>query len=76
MILKKKYAVVNSQYRQKYLTVHSSRQYSLLSSIMDVIEKIYNNSVWCNNVLQGLKFSITFCMSLVLGLFNYVGNIS
>lgn len=43
---------------------------------MDVIEKIYNNSVWCNNVLQGLKFSITFCMSLVLGLFNYVGNIS
>lgn len=75
MILKKKYAVVNSQYCQKYLTVHSSRQCSLLSSIMDVIEKIYNNSVWCN-VLQGLKFSITFCVSLVLGLFKNVRNLS
>lgn len=42
---------------------------------MDVIEKIYNNSVWCN-VLQGLKFSITFCVSLVLGLFKNVRNLS
>lgn len=43
---------------------------------MDVIEKIYNNSVWCNNDLQGLKFSIKLCMSLVLELFKYVRNIS
>ena len=75
MILKKIYAVVNSQYCQKYLTVDSSRQCSLPSSIMDVIER-FIISVWCNNVLLGLKFSITFCMSLVLGLFKYVRNIS
>lgn len=39
---------------------------------MDVIGKTYDNSVWCSNVLQGLKLSITFCMSLVLGLFKSV----